>query len=316
VLRHKRLIVLLTGVVCLIAADTNAQLVTRGRDFVYDEARHITWLRDANLPLTKTFDVQGIEPDGAMTWHTANRFIAAMNAANFLGYSDWRLPKIQPIGDAYNVYPSYDGSTDYSVNITSPRSELAYMFTVNLGNYSAPGETTAALNDDRKNRFDESLFSNLGCASDRPWCPTFWSGNIYPRNSVYPMTGLGVWVFDMDVGWQSGDYAEKLYYVWPVRDGDVGNKATATVSLAGDKDNFGTGQPLGTQINNWVGVRPSRFAWILRYFAAIPRRFLRSRAFCLFAPGRIPLAWRPRGGGRRVRPSSHPARPADSMRQM
>ena len=208
------------GDVSLVAADASAQLATRGPKLVYDETLNITWLRDANLALTNTFGVSGIDPDGAMDWYTAQAFIDAMNAANYLGYSDWRLPRIDPIGAEYNFYPSYDGSTDYSINITSPHSELAYMFTVNLGNY-APGSTTTGLVDVRKNHFDESLFTNLGCASDRAWCPTYWSGNIYPPNPVYPMTGDGVWVFGMDIGWQSGDYATKQYYVWPVRDGDV-----------------------------------------------------------------------------------------------
>ena len=88
------------------------------------------------------------------------------------------------------------------------------MFSVNLRNYDH-------LEDDPRNRFDESLFSNLGCATGTPApCPTFWSGNRYPPNTYYPAVTDRAWVFDMGYGWQSGDYWYSRWYAWPVRDGD------------------------------------------------------------------------------------------------
>jgi hypothetical protein len=117
------------------------------------------------------------------------------------GYSDWRLPKIEPIGLEYAFSFSIDGSTDYGMGITSPHSELAYMFTVNLKNYNE-------LADDPKDPHDESRFVNLGCADPREFCPSFWSGNLY-ANPLHPEWPESYWVFDMSIGVQSGDYATK-----------------------------------------------------------------------------------------------------------
>ena len=207
----KRLTVLVLAL-SLFAVEASAQLVKRGPSLVYDETLNITWLRDANLALTNHFDVPDIRPDGSMTWHTALAWIDALNATNYLGYSDWRLPKIEPIGAEYTYHYSLDGTSDYGMGITSPNSELAYMFSVNLQNYGG-------LVDDPKNSRDESLFINLGCADPREFCPTAWSGNRY-FNPSHPEWPDSVWVFDMSLGIQSGDYTSKYYYVWPVRDGD------------------------------------------------------------------------------------------------
>ena len=197
-------------------------LSLRGTEMVYASGLDITWLRDANLALTSTFGVSEIGLDGSMTWATAQLWIEAMNAANYLGYSDWRLPKIDPIGSEYDYGRSFDGSTDYGSGITSPNSELAYMFTVALDNYYAGAPYPQHLVDDPANPYDESLFRNLGCApsSSSLYCPTFWSGSIYPQNPRYPMSAAGVWVFDMGNGIQSGDYASHTWYAWAVRDGD------------------------------------------------------------------------------------------------
>ena len=60
---------------------------------VYDSTQNITWLRDANLAATNTFGAPGIQPGGIMLdWPTAQGWVTAMNAANYLGVSTWRLP--------------------------------------------------------------------------------------------------------------------------------------------------------------------------------------------------------------------------------
>ena len=69
----------------------NAALIDQGAT-VYDNDRGISWLKDANLAATNTFGVSGINASGYMDWNTAQGWIGAMNSANYLGYSDWRLP--------------------------------------------------------------------------------------------------------------------------------------------------------------------------------------------------------------------------------
>ena len=67
---------------------------------VYDTDLNVTWLANANLAATNTFGVSGIlkgSKAGLMSWTTAQKWIAAMNAANYLGYNNWELPTtLQP----------------------------------------------------------------------------------------------------------------------------------------------------------------------------------------------------------------------------
>jgi hypothetical protein len=68
---------------------------------VYDSSTGFTWLADADLAASNQFGMAGatdnkglvlIAPDGAMKIATANDWITAMNAAHYLGQSDWQLP--------------------------------------------------------------------------------------------------------------------------------------------------------------------------------------------------------------------------------
>src|SRR5215472_15471243 len=59
---------------------------------VFDTNLHVTWLANANLAATQSFGVANITPGGAMDYPTALAFVAALNAANYLGHSNWQLP--------------------------------------------------------------------------------------------------------------------------------------------------------------------------------------------------------------------------------
>ena len=74
----------------LVCSSASADLFDRGGGLIYDDVLDITWLADANLASTNTFGLTGIGADGALNWSTAQSWIAAMNAAAYLGYSDWR----------------------------------------------------------------------------------------------------------------------------------------------------------------------------------------------------------------------------------
>ena len=80
------------------ASTASAALIQEGGGaLVYDTVHNITWLANANLAATNTFNVSSINADGTMTWDTAESWIAAMNTADYRGYSDWRLPTtLQP----------------------------------------------------------------------------------------------------------------------------------------------------------------------------------------------------------------------------
>jgi len=68
---------------------------------VYDAVNNVTWLADANLAAINRFslpvcNVSGaqpcINPSGSMSYQAAAAWVQAMNAANYLGHTDWQLP--------------------------------------------------------------------------------------------------------------------------------------------------------------------------------------------------------------------------------
>lgn len=82
-----------------IAHDDNLQLSADGKT-VYDPKLDITWLADANFAVIRKFGaqctrpdgVQCINADGSMKHDTAQNWIDGMNAAAYLGQTNWQLP--------------------------------------------------------------------------------------------------------------------------------------------------------------------------------------------------------------------------------
>ncbi len=195
----------------LSARGVNAALVSAlGGKVVNDTDFNIAWLANANLAATNTFgltygvnygnDSYGnpsiIEADGLMTWGGAQKWIAAMNAANYLGYNDWRLPTtLQP--DASCEYQSSGDS--YGYNCTG--SEMGHLFYTELGGVAGNDITTA-------HNANYSLFSNLQSVF-------YWSGTEYAPDPAF------AWLFGTNGGTQ--DYAPKGNYLYAlaVRTGQV-----------------------------------------------------------------------------------------------
>src|ERR1017187_2816797 len=75
---------------------------------VYDPVNNITWLANANLPSANRFGVpvctgslglqSCVNASGSMNYPTAAAWVAAMNAANYLGHNNWQLPTT-PLND-------------------------------------------------------------------------------------------------------------------------------------------------------------------------------------------------------------------------
>jgi hypothetical protein len=205
----------------LLSRDLNGDSVV---DAYYDDVLKVTWLKDANLAASTTFGVSGIflsgPSAGVMSWETAQRWIAAMNAASYLGYRDWRLPDLSPLnGVAFDTTFSVDGSSDLGINVTargtlyagSTASELAYMYYQNLGNsgYYLP---SGALSGCWASAFDTCL-DNEGPFN----LPDFdyWFGRPFPRDASE------AWAFAMSDGAQGPEYVYNYGGAWAVRTGDV-----------------------------------------------------------------------------------------------
>ena len=71
-----------------LAISTHATLINRGGGMIYSTDLNITWLQNANYPLTSGYDA-----DGFMTWNEAMTWAANLS---YGGYEDWRLPTFDP----------------------------------------------------------------------------------------------------------------------------------------------------------------------------------------------------------------------------
>ena len=68
---------------------------------VYDSANNVNWLADADLPASNRFGLPlcsgagtqaCVNASGSMRYDAAVAWVAAMNAANYLGHANWQLP--------------------------------------------------------------------------------------------------------------------------------------------------------------------------------------------------------------------------------
>jgi len=188
------LTVAILSISLLSVATANAALISAlGGQVVYDTDRNITWA-NANLATTNTFGVSGIGSGGFMSWNTAKSWIGAMNTANYLGYSDWRLPAtLQP--DATCAGKS--GIASYGYNCTG--SEMGHLFYSELG--GAAGSSI-------QSSTNLSLFTNLKSYY-------YWSGTEYAADTI------NAWHFNFSNGFQYNGNKSNNMHALAVRPGQV-----------------------------------------------------------------------------------------------
>ena len=215
---------------CVAATSANAALL--GRDLngsagsfeaYYDTVLDITWLANANLAQSNQFGVTGINlSNGRMEWDTANNWIAGMNAANYLGISDWRLPAIYDInndGCTVYSYTSYNGGDcGYNVVSTGPQaSEMASLFYATLGNV-AYYNTSGGTNPGYAGWGTVGPFSNLGSQN------FYWYGQETTTDSTgfdYGLPAAYAWYFGPSGAQRPQGKEGGLFNAWAVVDGDV-----------------------------------------------------------------------------------------------
>lgn len=200
-----------------------ASLMDRGGGLIYDTDLNITWLSNANLAATNSFgldrniDLGGIPGintyggsyifnNGSMTWGGAIKWIGAMNAANYLGYHDWRLPTTVP--------NAADLSCNARWNCTG--SEMGHLFYNELGGVATPALAGASNNSiaDTHNA-NYNLFQNLQPDAQINQPNAYWSG------TEYEFAPEMAWSFGVYYGDQSVLYKSATIYALAVRPGDV-----------------------------------------------------------------------------------------------
>ncbi len=211
------LINVIFGLLCW-SGIANAELFDRGNGLIYDDVLNVTWLQDVNLAASNDFGIPeaNLSPTspGEMSRETANQFIDAMNAANYKGFSNWRLPKLLPVdGVELNAELSFDGSTDNSYNIFGINSELANLHYATLGNpglFNTDGTTNTLCSGASRCINNSGPFINLDPLPNRG----YWS------DAVDLQSGAS-WSFGPALGRQIALNPFSSQRVWPVRDGDV-----------------------------------------------------------------------------------------------
>jgi hypothetical protein len=230
----KRFIFALVAGLALSGA-AQAVLVDNGGGLIYDSTNNITWLQDANLAASDNMGVTGVHADGSVdSWFTAIDYIAAMNAANYLGHSDWRLPTMQDNGAAGCQGVVVNGTDDCGYNAT----------------YSTSTQTNSQTSGEMANLYYKEMNGVPSCSATGPSdCSTQQSSSFFPGPFMHVQTGNtaaywygttyapnsnGAWIFDFTGGGQifapkqdsvsnppPPSQSVKGYFFWPVLAGNV-----------------------------------------------------------------------------------------------
>jgi uncharacterized protein (TIGR03437 family) len=173
---------------------------------VYDTVNNISWLADFNLAATNRFGlplcattsstVPCVNPSGSMNWVGATAWIAAMNAANYLGHTDWQLPTtpLMETGSCSAVGPQHN-SFGANCNLGALGSLYYNALGLTFPNTAVPIPHSHV-----------GPFSNL-----QPYFYWSQSGD----------GGLGQSVFSFGAGSQGGNTPDNFQYVLPMIPGKI-----------------------------------------------------------------------------------------------
>ena len=185
-----------------VSGAAQAALVNRGGGMIYDTTRNITWLSDMNV-------------NGLMTWNVATAW-----ADNLVygGFSDWRLPTLNPADTtcSSNFNPG-GGFPNQYFGTGCTGGELSGLFVTDLGNKANESVLNQA-GDTAQQIANLNLFSNVQSVS-------YWSGTEYAPNPV------SAWVFRTGLGRQGVDIKGSALYAVAVRPGDVPEPQTLALAL-------------------------------------------------------------------------------------
>ncbi len=175
---------------------------------VYDTANNINWLANSNLAATNRFGlavctVSGtqpcVNPSGSMSYQAAAAWVKAMNAANYLGHSNWQIP-------------------------TTPPGDFTCSFSGGAGNAFGWGCSASAFG---------SLYNALGLSAPNTAVPVpnitagpfnnfqpdlYWSQTSLPQ----PPDQVGCCgTFSFNSGWQGSNITSNFLFLLPMIQGKI-----------------------------------------------------------------------------------------------
>ncbi|MCQ9379681.1 DUF1566 domain-containing protein [Methyloversatilis sp. XJ19-49] len=208
----------LAAALLALSGAAQAALVDRGGGLVFDSTRNLTWLADMNYAGTSRHTGPGVNAsNGQMTWDAANAW--ADNLV-FGGYSDWRLPTLNPQDTNCSVnYVPFDGAPRQYGGANCTGGELSGLFVTELG-FNRDGTARITSDDSDEQKANLALFKNLLNKG-------YWSSTVY-------LPGLfldAAWFFDTRIGSQDWDARSVPLNAVAVRAGDVPEPRTLTLML-------------------------------------------------------------------------------------
>jgi hypothetical protein len=180
---------------------------------VYDTANNVSWLANFNLAATNTFGLPVcngvvntktcVNPSGSMSYQAAASWVAAMNAANYLGHSNWQIPTI-PLNDN-NCGKTGPNGASFGFGCTA--SALASVY--NALGFKSPNTAVPIPNN------TAGPFSNL-----QPYL--YWS------SSAGASAQQGNATFSFATGWQGANTLPNFLYLLPMIPGKLPGTPAAT----------------------------------------------------------------------------------------
>jgi uncharacterized protein (TIGR03437 family) len=216
----RRVIILVASMLPELQAASTLVLSPDGMT-VYDPVNKVNWLADVNLPASNRFGLPVcsgssidpktcVNPSGSMSYQAAAAWVKAMNAANYLGHSNWQLPTT-PI-------------VDTSCSFVGPQT-----------NSFGWGCTASAFG---------SLYAALGLSDPNTAVPVpsiktgpfinfqpdlYWSGTSLPQPTG-DVSCCGT--FSFNSGWQGSNIAFNFLFVLPMIQGKIpGTPAASGMGL-------------------------------------------------------------------------------------
>ena len=179
---------------------------------VYDTVNNISWLADANLAASNQFVLSicngsgtqpCVNPSGSMSYQAAAAWVKGMNAANYLGHTNWQLPTT-PFTDSGCPFTGPNG---ISFGFNCSASALGSLYYNALG-LKAPNTAVPIPNN------TAGPFSNF-----QPYF--YWS-------QTTPPNGTGYGSFSFNSGFQGSNTAPNFLYALPMIQGKISGTPPAT----------------------------------------------------------------------------------------
>ena len=196
-----------------LRASTPFQLSGDGTT-VYDIANNVSWLADFNLAATNTFGLPVcngtintktcVNASGSMSYQAAAAWVAAMNAANYLGHSNWQLPAT-PLTDSNCGFVGPNGA---SFGFNCLAGSLGSLYYTALG-ITAPNTAVPIPNN------TASPFGNI-----QPYL--YWSQT--------GTAALGFGTFSFNSGFQGSNTKPNFLYALPMIAGKISGTPPASGS--------------------------------------------------------------------------------------